>query len=153
MKIFVRVLSLTLIAVVLCLSLISCAKRIEEGEYIIGDAVLTGDYEGFTFEKDTFAYNTYIQYQKQEAFCCSGEYELEIIEQEDEEKQLEDEENGIKRGNITFTYTDAAGATVTKTFPFVYDEIEYTLKITGHLFKDGDLGPLYYTLNDAGIEE
>ena len=153
MKVFTRVLLLTLVAVLLCLALVSCAKRIEDGEYIIGDVVLTGDYEGYTFEKKTFSYNTYIQYQKQEEFCCSGEYKLEIIEQEDEEKQLEDEENGITRGNIIFTFTNAAGETVTKTLAFVHDEIEGTLDVYGNLFFEGDYGAIHYTLNDQGIEE
>jgi len=153
MKVFTRVLLLTLIAAMLCLSLVSCAKRFEDGEYIVGDIVLTGDYEGFTFEKKTFAYNTYIQYQRQEALCCSGEYELEIIEQEDEEKQLEDEENGITRGNIIFTFTNAAGEEVTKTLAFVHDEIEGTLDVYGNLFLEGDYGFIRYTINDQGIEE
>ncbi len=153
MKVFTRVLSLALIAVLLCFSLASCAKKIEAGEYIIGDAVLTGCYEGYTFDGKTFAYNTYIKYQRQEEFSCSGEYKLEIIEQEDEEEQLEDEENGIKRGNITFTWTDANGEEKTKTLPIIIDELEWTLTIGGQLLVDGDYGNIIYTINDAGIEE
>ena len=153
MKLLTRVLSLALIAVLLCLSLVSCAKRFEDGEYVLGDAVMTGNYDAYTFDGKNFTFATYIQYQKQDAFSCSGEYELEIIEQEDEEKQLEDEENGITRGNIIFTYVDASGASVTKTFAFVHDEIEGKLQITGHLFYDGDLGTLHYELNDMGEEE
>ena len=152
MKVFIRVLSLTLIAVMLCLSLASCAKRIEAGEYIIGDVVLTGCYEGYTFEGKTFSFTTYLAYQKQEALSCSGEYELEIIEQEDEEAQLEDEENGIKRGNITLTWTDAAGAEKTKTMPIVIDELEWTLTISGHLFVEGEYGDITYTLYDQTQE-
>ena len=153
MKVFVRVLSLTLIAVLLCLSLVSCAKRFDAGEYTLGDPVMTGNYDAYAFDGKTFTFTTYIQYQKQDAFSCSGEYELEIIEQEDEEKQLEDEEYGITRGNITFTYVDASGATVTKTFAFVHDEYEGKLQINGHLFYDGDLGTLNYELNEMGEEE
>ena len=153
MKVFTRVLLLTLIAVMLCLSLASCAKRFENGEYIIGDAVLDGNYEGYTFEKKTFTYNTYIKYQKQDELCCSGEYELEIIKQEDKEDQLEDEENGITRGNIIFTFTNASGELVTKTLAFVHDEIEGTLDVNGHLFFDGDYGAIHYALNDQGAEE
>ena len=152
MKVFIRVLSLTLIAVMLCFSLASCAKKIEAGEYIKGDIVLTGCYEGYTFEGKTFAYNTYIQYQKQDALSCSGEYKLEIIEQEDEEDQLEDEENGIKRGNITFTWTDASGEEKTKTLAIIIDELEWTLTIGGLLFVDGDYGDVTYTLYDQSQE-
>ena len=155
MKLFTRVLSLALIAVLLCLSLVACAKRFEDGEYVLGDAVLNGVYDGYVFEGKTFTYRCYIQYQDQQQAetTFSGEYELEIIEQEDEEDQLEDEENGIMRGNIIFTFADASGATVTRTFAFVYDEIEGKLEIHGHLSSEEDLGPLYYEFNDLGEEE
>lgn len=155
MKLFIRVLSLALIAVLLCLSLVACAKRFDDGEYVLGDVVLTGNYDGYIFEGKTFTYRNYIQYQDQQKVetTFTGEYELEIIEQEDEEDQLEDEENGITRGNIIFTYVDASGATVTKTFAFVHDEFKGLLEIHGHLHFEENLGPLYYTLNDAGVEE
>ena len=155
MKLFIRVLSLALIAVLLCLSLVACAKRFDDGEYVLGDVVLTGNYDGYIFEGKTFTYRNYIQYQDQQKVetTFTGEYELEIIEQEDEEDQLEDEENGITRGNIIFTYVDASGATVTKTFAFVHDEFKGLLEIHGHLHFEENLGPLYYTLNDTGVEE
>ena len=155
MKLFIRVLSLALIAVLLCLSLVACAKRFDDGEYVLGDVVLTGNYDGYVFEGKTFTYRNYIQYQDQQKVetTFTGEYELEIIEQEDEEDQLEDEENGITRGNIIFTYVDASGATVTKTFAFVHDEFKGLLEIHGHLYFEENLGPLYYNLNDTGVEE
>ena len=129
MKVFTRVLSLTLIAIMLCFSLASCGKKVEAGEYVIGDPGLTGCYEGYTFDDKTFSYNTYITYVKQEALSYSGEYEIEVIKPEDKEARQADKDNGITRGNITLTWVDAAGATQTKTLPIVIDEVNSTVTV------------------------
>ncbi len=140
MKAFTRVLTLTLVAVLLALSLTSCAKRIEDGEYILGDKALTGCYDSFYFDGKEFSYSVYIQYVKQEELSYAGTYKLELIEPEDEEQALEDEENLIKRGNITLTWTDANGETKTETKAVVIDEYEWTLTVSGAY------GDLIYTL-------
>ena len=143
MKVFTRILSLALVTIMLAFSLVSCAKRVEEGEYIMGDKVLTGCYDSIYFEKDTFSYEVYVQHSKQDELCYSGTYELELIEPEDEEQALEDEENGITRGNITMTYTDANGAEQTVTKTIIMDSYEGTII----------LGDLLYTYFDQGTEE
>lgn len=144
MKVFTRVLSLTLIAIMLCFSLASCAKKVETGEYVIGDPGLTGCYEGYTFDGKTFAYNTYINYVKQEdpLLTYSGEYEIEVIESEDKAAQKADKENGITRGNIILTWVDASGATQTKTLPIIIDEVNSTVTVNH----------IPYTLNYAAQE-
>ncbi len=131
MKAFMRVLTLTLVAILLALSLTACADRIEEGEYILGDKELTGYYDSYYFGKKDFSYSVYIQHVKQEERSYAGTYELEVIEPEDEEQALEDEENMIKRGNITFTWTDANGEVKTETKAVVIDEYEWTLTMSG----------------------
>ncbi len=142
MKVFVRVLSLTLVVIMLAFSLVSCAKRVEEGEYVRGDDALTGCYDRYYFEKDTFSFDVYIQYVRQDALSYSGTYVLEIIEPEDEEQKLEDEEYGITRGNITFTWTDDNGATQTQTKTIIMDSYEGTINV-------GDLLYTYSYSEDA----
>ncbi|MBQ9801747.1 MAG: hypothetical protein IJW51_01580 [Clostridia bacterium] len=135
MKVFARVLSLLLVAVMLCLCLTSCGEeRIEDGEYIRGDKTLTGYYVCYYFEEETFSYEVYLQYVKDEALSYEGTYTLEIIPQEDEEKQLEDEENLIRRGNITFSYTDANGTAQTLTQTIIIDDYMGTLTIGDILY-------------------
>ena len=141
MKSFIRALTLTLVVILLAASFTACAKRVEDGEYILGDKALTGCYESYTFEEKSFSYTVYIEYVKQEALSYSGTYKLEIIKPEDEEQALEDEENLIKRGNITFTWTDASGEVKTETRPIVIDEYEWTLTL-GATY--GDLIYTYY---------
>ena len=143
MKVFTRVLTLTLVVILLALSLTACAgKRVTDGEYILGDKALTGCYESYTFEKKNFSYTTYIQHVKQEELSYSGTYKLEIVEPEDEEQKLEDEENMIKRGNIIFTWTDANGEKKTETKAVVIDEYEWTLTMSATY---GDLIYTYYS--------
>ncbi len=129
MKVFTRVLSLTLIAIMLCFSLASCAKKVEPGEYVIGDPGLTGCYEGYTFDGKTFSYNTYVTYVKDEALSFAGEYEIEVIKPEDKEARKADKDNGITRGNITLTWVDAAGATKTETLPIIIDEVNAKITV------------------------
>ncbi|MBQ2773499.1 MAG: hypothetical protein IJC95_01565 [Clostridia bacterium] len=138
MKVFTRVLSLTLIAIMLCFSLASCAKKVETGEYVLGDPGLTGCYTSYTFDGKTFSYATYINYVKQAndpasqekgTLSYSGEYEIEVVKPEDKEARKADKDNGITRGNITFTWVDAAGATKTETLPIVIDEVNSILTI------------------------
>ena len=138
MKVFTRVLSLTLIAIMLCFSLASCAKKVETGEYVLGDPGLTGCYTSYTFDGKTFSYATYINYVKQAddpasqekgTLSYSGEYEIEVVKPEDKEARKADKDNGITRGNITFTWADAAGATKTETLPIVIDEVNSILTI------------------------
>ena len=135
MKVFTRVLSLALVAVMLCFSLVSCGgKEIEAGEYIMGDVALSGCYDSYAFDGENFSYNCYIQYQKQAALSFAGTYELEITE--------EDEENLLSSGNITFTWVDASGKEQTETKTIVIDEYNYILTI-------GDLPfTLYYTAEE-----
>lgn len=134
MKVFTRILSLALVTIMLAFSLVACAKRVEEGEYVMGDKALTGCYDSIYFEKDTFTYEVYIQHNKQDALCYSGTYELELIEPEDEEQALEDEENGITRGNITMTYTDASGAEQVVTKTIIMNSYEGTVIINDLLY-------------------
>lgn len=135
MKVFTRVLSLALIAVMLCFSLVSCGgKEIEAGEYIVGDVAMNGCYNSYAFDGENFSYNCYIQYQKQEEKSFAGTYELEITE--------EDEENLLSTGNITFTWVDASGKEQTETKTIIIDEYDYILTI----------GDLPYTLYYADGE-
>ena len=130
MKLFARVLSLTLVAVMLCLCLTACGEeRIDDGEYIRGDKALNGYYYGYIFEEDTFTYGEYLGYVKDEAASYSGTYMLEIIEKEDEAEQAEDEENMKRFGFITFYYTDAAGAAVERKEPIEIDDMQGILII------------------------
>ena len=129
MKTFTRVLILTLVVILLAFSLTACADKMETGEYVLGDKGLTGCYDSYYFDGEEFSYSVYIQYVKQEALSYAGTYELELIEQEDEEKALEDEENGITRGNITFTYTDAAGVAHTETKSIIIDSYEELIRV------------------------
>ena len=131
MKLFARVLSLTLVAVMLCLCLAACGgvERIDNGEYIRGDKALNGYYDGYIFEEDTFTYGVYLGYVQDKALSYSGTYVLEIIENEDEETQAYNEENGIREGFITLTYTDAAGAPVESKLPIYIDDMQGILII------------------------
>ena len=138
MKAFTRV--LTLVVILLALSLTACADRVEEGEYVLGDKGMTGCYDSYYFDGKEFSYSVYIQYVKQEELSYAGTYVLELIEPEDEEQALEDEENLIKRGNITFTWTDSKGETKTETKAVVIDEYEWTLTVSGAY------GDMIYTL-------
>ena len=130
MKLFARVLSLTLVAVMLCLCLTACGEeRIDDGEYIRGDKALNGYYYGYVFEEDTFTYGEYLGYVKDEAASYSGTYALEIIEKEDKEEQKADEENMLRYGFITFYYTDAAGTAVERKEPIEIDDMQGILII------------------------
>lgn len=130
MKLFARVLSLTLVAVMLCLCLTACGEeRIDDGEYIRGDKALNGYYDGYIFEEDTFSYGVYLGYQKDEALSYSGTYVLEIVEKEDKEAQKADEENMMRYGFITFSYTDAAGTAVEQKLPIEIDDMQGILFI------------------------
>jgi len=132
MKVFTRVLSLALVAVMLCFSLVSCGgKEIEAGEYIAGDVAMSGCYDSYAFDGENFSYNCYIQYQKQPEESFAGTYEIEITE--------EDEENFLSSGNITFTWIDASGKEQTETLPIIIDEYDYILTIGVRSFT------LYYT--------
>ena len=136
MKVFTRVLSLALIAVMLCFSLVSCGKKVEAGEYVLGDPALTGCYTSYTFDGTSFSYNTYINYVKQEdpLLAYSGEYKIEAIESEDKEARQADKDNGITRGNITFTWDDASGATQTMTKSVVIDKANSTFTLDGAVY-------------------
>lgn len=131
MKLFARVLSLTLVAVMLCLCLAACGDvaRIDDGEYIRGDKALNGYYDGYIFEADTFSYGVYLGYVKDNALSYSGTYVLEIVEKEDKEEQAYDEENGYRYGFITFSYTDAAGVAVENKLPIEIDDVQGILII------------------------
>lgn len=134
MKVFVRVLSLTLVVVMLAFSLASCGKKVEEGEYVIGDNVLTGYYDRFLFEGKNFSYDVYRQFVRDDALSYAGTYELELVEPEDEEAKLEDEENGITRGNITLTWLDANGAEQTATKTIIMNSLEGTIIVNDLLY-------------------
>lgn len=134
MKVFARILSLTLVAIMLAFSLVSCGKRVEEGEYIMGDKALSGCYDSISFKEKTFTYEVYIQNKKQDALCYSGTYKLKLIKPKDKELAQEDKENGITRGNITMTYTDANGVEQTVTKTIVMDSYEGTIVLNDLLY-------------------
>ena len=129
MKAFTRVLTLTLVVILLALSLTACADKVEKGEYVLGDKAMTGCYDSYYFDGEEFSYSVYIQYVKQEALSYAGTYVLEVIEPTDEEQAQQDEENGITRGNITFTYTDAAGVAHTETKSIIMDSYEELIRV------------------------
>lgn len=134
MKVFTRVLSLTLIAVMLCFSLVSCGKKVKAGEYVLGDPALTGCYYSYVFDGKSFSYSTYVSYVKDTNLSYSGEYKIEAIESEDKEARQADKDNGITRGNITFTWDDASGATQTMTKPVVIDKVNSTFTLDGAVY-------------------
>ena len=113
MKSCVRVLSVALVAVFLLLTLTSCAPKVPEGEYILGDT-FEGYYCSFTFKGDKFTYNTYRAFQVVEEESYSGKYTLVEDKEESEE--------GYLVGTITFTYTDKSGNEATAERSLVYDE-------------------------------
>lgn len=130
MKVFARILSIILIVLMLTLTLASCA-RVPEGEYIRGNKVLEGYYEGFTFDGKNFSFEVYRGYQREEALCYSGTYKLK------KDKEKSDKENGITAGIITLTYVDAAGNEVVVEKEYYREETE-----KNDFIKIGDL--FYY---------
>ena len=138
MKVFARVLSIVLVALMLALTFTSCAifqknKRVPEGEYIIGDKSLEGFYEGYTFDGKEFSYNVYFNNVRQDKDSFSGTYEFE------KNKDESDKDEGILVGVITFTYT-WNGEEITKEMNLTYTEEDGKLVL-------GDL--IYYLYEDA----
>ena len=128
MKVFARILSLLLVVLMLSLTLAACG-RVPKGEYIMGDKVLDGYYEGYTFKGNKFSYSVYIAYQAQEELCYSGKYKFE------KNKEESNKDEGITAGMITFTYLDAEGNEVVEEKTLVYNEVEGTLVVGDLIYK------------------
>ena len=129
MKVFSRVLSVILLTLVLVLSLASCGSSLK-GEYIRGNKVLEGYYEGYTFDGKNFTYDVYRAYVRDDALCYSGTYELV------KDKENSDKENGITVGTITLTYQTADGETVVEEKAYWREETEdkTTIKIGDYFY-------------------
>ena len=127
MKVFIRILSVILAVLMLTVAFASCGKRVKKGEYIRGSKVLDGYYEGFTFDGKEFSFDVYRAYQRDDALCYSGTYEIEI------DKENSDKENDITVGTITLTYTNAEGAEVVEELSYYHEETEdgIVIKIDG----------------------
>ena len=129
MKLFARVFSVILLTLILALTLTSCGGALK-GEYIRGNKVLEGYYEGYTFNGKNFTYDVYLAYVRDEALSYSGTFEYEI------DKENSDKELGLTVGTIVFTYTNAAGTEVVEEKPFTLEETEKetVLKIGDYFF-------------------
>ena len=126
MKLFVRVLSVILLALMLTLTLASCGSRVPKGEYVRGERVLEGYYEGFTFKGKKFSFDVYRAYQQNEtdkALSYTGTYKLV------KDKENSNKDEGITVGTITLTYTNADGDEVVEEKPFYMEDTEEALFI------------------------
>lgn len=128
MKLFARIISVILIVLTLSLTLVSCGG-VDKGEYIMGDKVLDGYYEGYTFKGNKFSYNVYIAYQAQEELCYSGKYKLE------KNKEESNKDEGLTVGTITLTYLDAEGNEVVEEKSYAYYEEEGKMVIGDLIYK------------------
>ena len=98
MKTFVRILSLTLVAVMLCATLASCGG-VPSGEYYFGDKEYTKTYTQYVFKGSKVTVDVFVAGTKANAESFEGKYK-------------------VKDGKITFTWKDADGNEKTATQDF-----------------------------------
>ena len=98
MKKFVRILCLTLVAVMLCATLASCGG-VASGEYVNGDTEVTKTYTKYTFSGSKVTFEAYVVGSKVGDNSFEGKYK-------------------VKDDKITFTWENAEGEEETSTMDF-----------------------------------
>lgn len=112
MKKFVRLMSLALVAVMLCATLAACGG-VASGEYVNGDTELTKSYSKYTFSGSKVTVEVYLLGNKVGDSSFEGKYKVkdgEItitwVNADGEEKSntqtFEETEDGIKIGLVTY---------------------------------------------------
>ena len=103
MKKTLRIIAFVMVALMLCLCLSSCIKRLS-GEYYTGDKSFTKTYTTYTFKGSKVTVEVYLLGNKVGDESFEGKYELDGDE-------------------ITFTYVDSKGEkqTLTQTFEELAD--------------------------------
>lgn len=89
MKKSIRIIAVAMVALLLCLTLASCGKKLS-GTYYTGDMNLTKTYTTYEFSGSKVNVDSYALGNKVEAVSFEGKY-------------------SIKDGEITFTWKDAEG--------------------------------------------
>ncbi len=113
MKKFVRIMSLALVAVMLCATLASCGG-VASGEYVNGDTSITKTYSKYTFSGSKFTLEVYVLGNKVGDESFEGKYK-------------------VKDGEITFTWENAEGEEKTNTQTF--EETDEGIKIGALTYK------------------
>ena len=108
MKKFVRILCLTLVAVMLCATLASCGG-VPSGKYTNGDTAVTKSYTQYEFSGSKFVFTTYLLGNKVDATSYEGKYKVDGEE-------------------ITFTWEDSEGKEQSNTVAFAKND-DGSLKI------------------------
>ena len=101
MKTFVRILSLTLVAVMLCVTLASCGGP--SGKFYAGDTQITKTYTTYEFKGSKVVFESYLAGKKVESACFEGKFK-------------------VKGDEITFTVEDAEGEAKSETL--AYEKLE-----------------------------
>ena len=116
MKKFVRILSLTLVAVILCATLASCGGP--SGKYYTGDTKITKSYVTYEFKGSKVTVEAYVAGQKVTDGSFEGKFKVKDDEititwedaegkEHSETQTYEEKEDGsIKLGMITLTPMD-----------------------------------------------
>ncbi len=110
MKKTLRIVALAMVAIMLCVTLASCAKTLS-GEYRSAEAF--GSYTSISFKGNKITYNSYVLGNKVEAASYEGTYkidgnEITITTGEGEDKKNETltfeefEDGSIKIGMVTY---------------------------------------------------
>ena len=114
MKKLVSVLSLVLVAAMLCATIASCAG-VKAGKYRCGDTVLTKTYTEYTFKGSNVTVDVYVGGTKVTDESFEAKYK-------------------VKDGEITFTWENAEGEEKTSTQTFVENE-DGSIKIGALTYK------------------
>ena len=102
MKKTLRIVAIAMVAVILCLSLASCGKKLS-GEYYFGDKSITKTYTTYEFSGSKVSVEAYVLGQKVGDDSFEGKY-------------------SIKDGDITITWKDSDGEEQSSTQAF--EELE-----------------------------
>ena len=117
MKKTLRIVALTMVAIMLCLCLASCGKTLS-GEYYMGDKSITKSYTTYTFKGSKVTVEVFLLGNKVGDESFEGKYEIKDDEikityenAEGEEKTLtqsfeELEDGSIKIGVLTYKKAD-----------------------------------------------
>ena len=102
MKKFVRILALTLVAVMLCATLASCGG-VASGDYYAGDKDITKIYTMYSFSGNKVTFSSYAGGEKIDSLTREGKYKVD-------------------GDGIIFTWVDAEGKETTDTQSFAENE-------------------------------
>ena len=117
MKKSIRILAVAMIAVMLCLCLASCGKKLS-GEYYLGDKTITKSYTTYEFSGSKVTCEVYVLGNKVGDDSFEGKY-------------------SIKDDEITFTWENADGEEKSNTLAFEEKE-DGTIKIGLLEYKPAD---------------